>query len=392
MVVRSLGRSLVAAAGAVLCVVTIAAVPVRASADHEPTALQVQLERLVRELGIPGILATVTEPGSHGRTTTLRAGTGDLRTGLPVPMDGRVRIGSVTKAFVATVVLQLVGEGRIGLDTAVERYLPGVVRGNGGDGRAITVRQLLQHTSGLPDPGDLLPHDEEFARHRFDHHDRGELIRHALDGRPTFVPPGAKGKWAYTNTGYLLLGMIIERVTGARSWHDEVRRRITEPLGLRKTSSPRPAQYRVRGPHPRGYIRVASGMVDVTEQDAGYLDAAGDMISTPGEVNRFFLALLRGRLLRPAELAQMTRMTSATPGGPVEHYGLGLERNELTCGGFVGHSGQMHGYSTAAGLLVDRTGRPGRAVTVTITTEPRDMNDFRHLMKAVDTALCHVAG
>jgi D-alanyl-D-alanine carboxypeptidase len=388
MAVRSLSRNLVASAGAVLCAVAVAATPVHASARREPTALQTQLDRLVHADGIPGILATVTAPGPHGRVTTLRAGTGDLRTGRPVPPNGRIRIGSVTKAFVATVVMQLVGEGRIGLDTPVERYVPGVVRGSGGDGRAITIRQLLQHTSGLPDPGDLLPHDEEFVRHRFDHYDRGELIRHALGKRPTFVPPGAPGKWSYTNTGYLLLGMVIEKVTGARSWQDEVRRRIVVPLRLRGTSLPRPGSYGIQGPHPRGYVRVASGLKDVTEQDTGYLDAAGDMISTPGDVNRFFLALLRGELLRPAERAQMIQMIDAAPGGPVERYGLGLERNELSCGGFVGHSGQMHGYSTAAGLLVDRTGRPGRAVTITITTEPRDMDDFHRLMEAVNTALC----
>ncbi|MEV5706381.1 serine hydrolase domain-containing protein [Actinoallomurus sp. NPDC052274] len=377
-----------ASAGAVLCAVAVAGTPVHASAGREPMALQTVLDRLVREEGIPGILATITEPGPQGRVTTLRAGTGDLRTGRPVPTNGRIRIGSVTKAFVATVVMQLVGEGRIGLDTAVEHYLPGVVRGRGGDGRAITIRQLLQHTSGLPDPGDLLPHDEDFVRQRFDHHDRGELIHHALGKPPTFVPPGAKGKWSYTNTGYLLLGMVIEKVTGARSWHDEVQRRIVAPLRLRGTSSPRPGSYGIQGSHPRGYIRVASGMADVTEQDTGYLDAAGDMVSTPDDVDRFFLALLGGELVRPAELDQMTQMIDAAPGGPVDRYGLGLERNELSCGGFVGHSGQMHGYSTAAGLLLDRTGRPGRALTMTITTEPRDMDDFHHLMKAVDTALC----
>ncbi|WP_214410285.1 serine hydrolase domain-containing protein [Sphaerisporangium fuscum] len=387
MAVLSLSRSLTAAAGAVLCVVA-AATAVHASPGRDPAALQRRLDRIVREDRIPGILITVTEPGPHGRQATLRAGTGDLRTGRPVPPDGRVRIGSVTKAFVATVVMQLAGEGGIGLDTPVERYLPGVVRGRGGDGRVITIRQLLQHTSGLPDPGDLLPHDEKFARHRFDHHDRDELIRHALGKRPTFAPPGAAGKWSYTNTGYLLLGMVVEKVTGAKDWRDEVRRRIVVPLRLRGTSLPRPGSYGIPGPHPHGYIRVASGLADVTEQDTGHLDAAGGMISTPGDVNRFFTALLRGELLRPAQLAQMTRMIEAAPGGAVERYGLGLERNELSCGGFVGHSGQMHGYSTAAGLLVDRAGRLGRAVTMTITTEPRDLEEFHHLMKVVDTALC----
>ncbi|WP_083734540.1 serine hydrolase domain-containing protein [Actinomadura sp. CNU-125] len=329
--------------------------------------------------GVPGALMTVA-----GRTTvTLRSGTGDVRTGRPVPPNGLVRIGSTTKAFVATVVLQLVGEGRVRLDAPVERYLPGVVRGRGGDGRRITVRQLLQHTSGLPDPGTLLPQGREWADQRFRHHDRDELIRYALTLEPT------SGPWSYTNTGYLLLGKLIEQVTGAPSWRDEVQRRIVRPLGLRHTYSPDPREYRIRGAHPRGYIR-APDLIDVTEQDTGHMDAAGDMVSTPAEIDRFFGALLRGRLLRPAELAEMSRMVPAR--GAVDEYGLGLEINHLSCGDLVGHSGQMHGYSMLAGVLVGRGGRAGPAFVLSITTEPADMDDFRRVMRVAETALCAPTG
>lgn len=357
---------------AIMTVLSTVAPP---AASAETGSLQRELDGMVRDIGAPGALMTVT-----GRTSvTMRSGTGDLRTGRPVPLDGMVRVGSTTKAFVATVVLQLVGEGRVRLDAPVETYLPGVVRGRGGDGRTITVRQLLQHTSGLPDPGPLLPQGREWADQRFQHHDREKLIRYALKQEPTSAP------WSYTNTGYLLLGKLIERVTGAPTWRDEVERRIARPLGLRHTYSPDPREYRIRGSHPRGYIR-APEFIDVTEQDTGYMDAAGDMVSTPAEVNRFFGALLGGRLLRPAELAEMRRMVPA--GGAVDEYGLGLEINHLSCGDLVGHSGQMHGYSIVAGILVDRGDRPGRAFALSVTTEPSDMDDFHRVMQVTETALC----
>ncbi|WP_242907188.1 serine hydrolase domain-containing protein [Actinomadura terrae] len=360
--------------------VALGTAPAPASASPSPSPdprgpLQRDLDGMVRDIGAPGALLSVT----GARTVTLRSGTGDLRTGRPVPLNGLVRIGSTTKAFVATVVLQLVGEGRVRLDAPVETYLPGVVRGRGGDGRSITVRQLLQHTSHLPDPGPLLPHGREWAEQRFRHWDRDELLRYAFAQEPT------TGAWSYTNTGYLLLGRLIEAVTGARTWRGEVARRIARPLRLRNTYAPRPYSFRIGGPHPRGYVRVP-GFVDVTEQDTGYLDAAGAMVSTPAEVNRFFSALLRGRLLRPSELAEMRRVLPA--GGAVDAYGLGLEVNHLSCGDLVGHAGQMHGYATVAGVLVDRRGRPRAAATMSMTTEPEDMDDFRRAMHVIDTALC----
>src|SRR6185312_10561146 len=130
--------------------------PPAASADAaaRPDAVQQALNTLVRDDGMPAALASVQ--GRNGRTRSYTAGVGDRTTGSKVPRDGQVRIGSNTKAFTAVVVLQLVGEGRIGLDATVDTYLPGLVRGEGIDGSRITVRQLLQHTSGLPNYSDYL--------------------------------------------------------------------------------------------------------------------------------------------------------------------------------------------------------------------------------------------
>jgi D-alanyl-D-alanine carboxypeptidase len=143
----------------------------------------------------------------------VRSGVGDLGTGRPVPYDGRVRMGSNTKTVVATVVLQLVERGRLDLDAPVERYLPGLVRGNGNDGRGIHIRHLLQHTSGLPDFTGDLPFTPENLDARFQRFSSEELLDLALAHPPTFQP-GEPGRWAYTNTGYELLGMVIEEVTG----------------------------------------------------------------------------------------------------------------------------------------------------------------------------------
>ncbi|CAM5509153.1 Beta-lactamase-related domain-containing protein OS=Streptomyces microflavus OX=1919 GN=Smic_41310 PE=4 SV=1 [Streptomyces microflavus] len=132
------------------------AAPAAAAARQD--AVQRALNTLVRDDGTPAALASVQD--RNGRARTYTAGVGDLTTGAKVPRDGQVRIGSNTKTFTAVVVLQLVAERRVSLDAFVDTYLPGLVRGKGIDGGRITVRQLLQHTSGLPDYGMHLDDDE----------------------------------------------------------------------------------------------------------------------------------------------------------------------------------------------------------------------------------------
>nr|BFE73691.1 hypothetical protein GCM10020092_069920 [Actinoplanes digitatis] len=172
-----------------------------------------------------------------GDTVRARAGVGDQERGSPVPLDGHFRMGSNTKTFVSVVVLQLVGEGRLSLDDTVERWLPGLVTGNGNDGRRITVRNLLQHTSGLYNyTGDItaLGSQEDYLAHRYDHYEAEDLVALATKHEPGFAPGTS---WDYSNTNYILAGMIIERATG-RAWATEVRARILRPLGLSHTSEP----------------------------------------------------------------------------------------------------------------------------------------------------------
>ncbi|MDV5149200.1 serine hydrolase domain-containing protein [Streptomyces sp. SBC-4] len=345
-----------------------------AAATARPDAVQRALNSLVRDDGMPAALASVRD--RDGRTRTYTAGVGDLATGSKVPRDGQVRIGSNTKAFTAVVVLQLVAEGKIGLDTMVETYLPGLVRGEGIDGRHIKVRHLLQHTSGLPDYGVHVDDDE--IRNRY------VEPRELLDIALRYKADAAPGKtWGYSNTNYVLAGLIVQKVTG-RPLAEEMDRRVIKRIGLRHTYFPAPGEMTIREPHPRGYHRnPADGPLrDFTEMDPSFGWAAGQLISTNSDLNRFFTALLAGRLLPAAQLAEMR--TTVPVGTSGLKYGLGLTSRPLSCGGvYWGHGGDIAGYETRGGVTDD-----GRAVNVAVTSIPTDDSATQHVKDAVDRALC----
>ncbi|BCK69680.1 serine hydrolase [Streptomyces libani subsp. rufus] len=380
-VFRSTGRQhgtrrqiLPAAAAVTIGVMTLGALVPPAASAARPDAVQQSLNALVRDGGTPSASESVKGPGGRNRTYT--AGIGDLATGAPVPVDGQVRIGSNTKTFVAVVVLQLAAERRLGLDATVETYLPGLVRGEGIDGRHITVRQLLQHTSGLPEYSNRLGDDVRY-------YDPRELLATALRHPAEFVP----GKsWKYSNTNYVLAGLIVQKVTG-RPLADEIDRRIIKRMGLRHTYFPAPGDVRIREPHPHGYYQESAGtpLRDITEMDPSWGWAAGQMISTNSDLNRFFTALLAGRLLPAAQLVQMRSTVPAEATfGPGARYGLGLVSRPLPCGGLAwGHGGSFPGYETRGGATDD-----GRAANVAVTMQFTGEAARRSLERAVDTALC----
>ncbi|GAA0266924.1 serine hydrolase domain-containing protein [Actinomadura nitritigenes] len=352
-------------------------VPARSAAAADRTGLPAILHRLTTDDGAPGALLEVRD---RNRRTVLTSGVGDVRSGTPVPRDSAFRIGSATKPFVATVVLQLVGEHRVALDAPVERYLPGVIRGHGNDGRRITVRQLLQHTSGLPDYLDYVT-PQDILKDPLAHHDLRDMVDVALAHHRVFKPGT---DWEYSNTNYLVAGLLIESVTG-HPYGDEIRRRIIEPLGLTATSAPvdDPA---IPGPHPRGYVRPGEGapLMDVTELNPSVAGPGGGMISSAPDLGRFMAALLDGRLLRPAELREMMR-TRPTGNADGRAYGLGLESRPLPCGGlYWGHTGDMLGFETVTGATAD-----GRQATVMVNLDPggSDAQDA-DMETAVQTALC----
>lgn len=357
---RTTRTALLAAGAAALSVVlAVPAVAAPSGAGHRATREAV--ESVVRA-GVPGV--TVTARDARG-TWSATAGTGDLRTGKPRSAHDRYRVGSITKTFVATVLLQLEAEGRLSLDDSVEKWLPGLVRGNGYDGGRITLRQLLNHTSGIFN----YTADEEFGRayflkdgffeHRYDRRTPRELVALALTHKPDFEPGTS---WNYSNTNYVLAGMVIEKVTG-RPYGEAISRRVIKPLRLTATSVPGDS-VRVPGPSSRAYSKLAETAdgptYDVTAMNPSIAWSAGEMISDSDDLNRFYSALLRGRLLPREQLAEMTR---TVPVGGSTGYGLGLTRTELSCGVTVwGHGGGIHGSVSEA--LTTRDG--GRSLALNL--------------------------
>ncbi|MFK4064681.1 serine hydrolase domain-containing protein [Streptomyces sp. NPDC029674] len=286
------------------------------------------------------------------------AGIGDLERGTPRGAHDHYRVGSITKTFVATVLLQLEAEGELSLDDTVGRWLPGVVEGNGHDGDRITVRQLLNHTSGIFNISDdpefrQKVFTEDFLRHRYDTWTAGQQVAMAVRHEPDFAPGTA---WKYSNTNYVVAGLIIEKVTGA-PYAQEIRRRVIEPLGLRDTTLPG-TDPTVPHPSSRAYTRLSDAPGaknhDVTEMNPSVGGAAGEMISDSADLTRFYSALLRGKLLPKRQLAAMKTTVPKGADRPGQRYGLGLEPFRTDCGTVVwGHGGDMHGSSSAAGATAD---------------------------------------
>lgn len=286
-----------------------------------------RLQRLMDEVvaaGAPGALV-LRRDGNRAQ----RAGAGDVNTG------DRFRIGSVTKTFVATVVLQLVAEGKLRLADSVDRWLPGLVP----NGAGITVRQLLAHRSGLYDYVDDPAVFSPYAADPSYVWTPRQLVVRAVSHPPVFERPGTR--FSYSSTNYLVLELIVEAATG-KSLEDNLRRRIFEPLALRRTSF---EPFRVRGPYAHGHRLpshqgvVTGAPADTSRLSASWTWGAGAIVSTADDLARFFRALLTGRLVPPALLRDMETLNAA---GRIR-YGLGLAAFPTSCGQAWGHTGNIAG-------------------------------------------------
>ncbi len=339
-------RTGLVAAAVVTATVALAApavaAPVPPHGDHRAT--QAAMDAVVKG-GVPGAVARAEDDSG---TWKAASGVGDIGTGEPRAADDRYRVGSITKTFVATVVLQLDAEGVLSLDDTVDEWLPGLVRGNGHDGRDITLRQLLNHTSGIYN----YTADEAFTRtysskdgfleHRYDTLSPRQLVRVAMRHEPDFTPGTS---WNYSNTNYVLAGLVIEKATG-NPYGDEIRHRVIEPLGLRATLVPGTSPELPR-PSGRAYSKLSEKTTgptyDVTRLNPSWSYAAGEMISDSGDLIRFYSALLKGRILPEKQLAEM-KTTTGIGILPGASYGLGLIERDLSCGVTVwGHAGGVHG-------------------------------------------------
>ncbi|MFE2286355.1 serine hydrolase domain-containing protein [Streptomyces sp. NPDC059443] len=368
-----------AVAGALSAVLLALAAPAPAQAatagDHAGSLAALKSFQAAAGPGA-GILA-----GDSANSWTLSTGTAVINTNTPIQSTDRYRIGSQTKSFTAAAVLQLVDKGLIALDAPIERYLPGVVDGNGYDGNTITVRQLLQHTSGIAQYEPLLaaPPANPDGSYALD-----ALVREGLKRAPASAPGTTM---LYTNTNYLILGMLIEKTTGMPVGK-AIQSAIIEPLGLTRTSFPAPGDRSVPGPAVHGYNGTRIGpfffWVDVISYDPSVFSSAGAMISTEADVTSFFQALIAGRIVSPATLAEMEKTVPVGGAGSLLAYGLGVARYDLPCGGVAwGHDGGVPGFHSET--LVTADGRHASVVSnAYLATNP----PVAQMYNLLGTALC----
>ncbi|MEU8773532.1 serine hydrolase domain-containing protein [Streptomyces sp. NPDC048606] len=312
-----------------------------------------ELRNSIQELAASGFVGVQLRVNDERGEWVGGAGVRELGQSTEPLTNGHFRIGSSTKNFVATSVLMLVAEGRIGLDAPADDHLPEF-----GLDRRITVRMLLQHTSGifnhtgeLYEDGTIVPgvpwQGKDWVDNRFKTYLPEELVRLSLSKPARFAP--GEG-WSYANTNYVLARLLVEKVTG-RSFTEELRRRILEPLGMTGTVAPG-ASPEMPEPHHHGYYRYEDAgrerTIDVTRQNPSWVGAGGDMISTTRDLHTYFSALMGGRLLPAGLLAEMR-----TP-EPTVGYGLGVFAQETEGGTVFHHNGAIMGsaalmYSTPDG-------------------------------------------
>lgn len=348
----------------------------------------------VRKAG--GDVRVLAQVNTGRGTVRARSGATDADGGRQVPWDAQFRAASTTKTFTAVVTLQLAAEGALSLDDTVEKWLPGVVSGHGNDGSEITIRDLLQQTSGLfdyvddPELAGALARD--FDKHRYDTTAPRKWVATAMRHRPLFTPDPEHPRWAYSNTNYLLAAMIIEKAGGV-GWREQVEHRVIARLGLRHTSIGGANPF-IPGPHARVTLRTPAGAtLDVTEHSLQHT-ADSAVISTTKDLNTFFRALVTGKLLPKAQLAEMQHTVARTGDAddlaewPDGGYGLGLRWVPLSCGsGYWHHEGDGFGSYTRTGVTPD--GRRSVAVSITSDGSTPDLAPFNTATrKLVDHALC----
>ncbi|MEV0992996.1 serine hydrolase domain-containing protein [Streptomyces sp. NPDC049949] len=306
--------------------------------DFDPATvrkLDAAITEVMQQTGMPGLNIGLWMPGRGVYEKSF--GIADRQTGTPMNADLHSRIGSVTKTFTVTGLLQLVDQGEVGLDDPISRYVSGVP---GGD--SITLRQLADMRSGL---FDYTTDKKWLDGLRADPH-RTYTPRQLVDvafGHPPNFKPGAK--WEYSNTNTVLLGMLVEKVSG-QSLADYLREHVFAPLKLNSTSLP--GDSAMPDPHAHGYTDFTpkGTVADATNWNPSWAWAAGAVISDLDDLHAWARALADGLLLTPKTQAERLRTLpiGAVPGAS---YGLGI----LDFNGWLGHNGELPGYETIAAQL-----------------------------------------
>ncbi|MFG2573392.1 serine hydrolase domain-containing protein [Streptomyces sp. NPDC048481] len=324
---------------------------------------------------LPSADATAALVRVGGREGVWRGSSGvhDLESGRPADPAARFRAGSVTKVFTAAVVLQLAREGRVALDRTARSYLPELIPASYG---GVTVRQLLNHTHGIPAPDFPGTTVEEWYANRFQRHEPEDMVRSAVSKKREFAPGERQH---YLNIGYVVAGLIVERVTGD-SYEHQVARRILKPLGLRDTYVPG-TDPRIVGPHNHGYQTMTlddgtTGLRDVSVWGTTDGWAAGDIISTTADLERFTRALFGGRVVRGPLLEEMftlPKVADLKSGAPAA-YSVGLSMKKLGGREVWGKTGGRWGYNAA--IASTRDGSRTLVYSVNSTNaKGQDMNE-----------------
>ena len=325
----------------------------------------------IKDSKAPGVMVGVWSPqGDYVRAF----GVADPSTGTPRKTGFHSRIGSGTKTFTATAVLQLVDKGVIGLDDPIARYVDGVP-----GGQSITVRQLATMRSGLPDYLD----NDDFGKNLIADPTReftpGELLDFAF-AKPAVFPPGER--YQYSNTNYIRLGLLVEKVAGSSLSH-YLTEHVLKPLGLSHTLLPTGTQF--PDPHATGYTdppEPGGAPVDATGWNASFTWAAGAMISTLEDMRVWVPACATGTLISP-ELQRQRLLSPPAEGLPP---GVGYGMGVFTVSGWIGHNGSLPGYQTVAVYLPERTMTVVAMINTDITS-PGGPQPSTAVVKAITSVL-----
>ncbi|CAA9460967.1 MAG: Beta-lactamase class C-like and penicillin binding proteins (PBPs) superfamily [uncultured Rubrobacteraceae bacterium] len=358
-------------------------------ANGADAALDQALKELVAmEGGPPGVIAVV-QRGQHRKVHTF--GVRNIKSGLPMRVDDRMRIASAAKAFSGAVALSLVSKGALSLNDTIGELLSDLPKPPPDAWAEVTLRQLLNHTSGLPD----ILENQDFQEAVGDSPTKApppeKLLTYAYDRKPPLrFEPGSK--YQYSNSDNIAVALMVEAATGT-SYEEQLRERVYRPLGLKKTSLPRGPD--LRKPFIHGYDNVPSQdpPEDVSEDlAAGWSWASGGIVSTPADLNTFIRGYVGGKLFDERTQAKQRRVVeggSSEPPGPGKNSaGLALFRYQTRCGTVWGHTGNTPGYTQFAAASAD--GR--RSVTVSINAQHTPVSGspvvFEALRRAEELAVC----
>lgn len=317
-----------------------------AGAEQPPSSgdlLQADLQTLTSSDGVIGAIGMVRNGDNTPQYGA--AGYGDYFNQVAADPHAKFRIGSNTKAFTATVLLQLEAEHKLSLDDTVDHWLPGVVNQNGNDGTKITIRELLNHTSGIPDyltGQPLLDYGANLNPN--EQHTPQQLVDLAIANKPTSAPGVA---FHYSNTNYVLAGMVIKAVTG-NDPATEIQNRIITPLGLHDTTFPT-SDPNMPANHLDGYFHVHGLFFvirDVTSSDVQFTGAAGAIVSTVDDLANFERALFSGRLLAARQQQELETTVPISSDPNAGSYGLGVALVTTKCGPVWTHTGEVLGYES----------------------------------------------